>query len=509
MRRMDEQEIDKLYEKIINALENKQLQKNNDNEANEKIDEITKRFNKFLKEPYSFRVLKEIGNALRNKDPFYAKYLRIKAPIYDFDKLVEIASADDELKKHFDTSKDYDVDLNYLATLISPKDERRTVVVTPVAIFGINAKFETVSRVVSGEHWPIVSSLFPPLHSFAVSSLNAFHSFGLGALEILGGSWDTIESVISSIAKKDYPWKKKKIEVRSTTWNNLVSKKFKDKDYLINHTSMLYKGDLNEKYIAIFPPEKVSAHIGKILRFYFDKKRVKNQIKLLNNSIDITDIQLPGLKKRKIKVKDKVEKMMKPYYDIVEADKTDDKPFEIVPHKNNDDLIDTRILLMLAYKEKNEDVALNELSIYPDFVIAKRNIIYAFSDSIIKISKKQFQSTNPRYIINEVIDIDSSIDKEINETVRKAVHRKFNFKPEDIRTEFSSLYDGMIFAVNKPVGSNKLSWTSHNLVINMSNKKQVKSFVDKRDRIIWVKRREIEKLKKEKLKEKYLASSSH
>ena len=64
---MNDQNFDELFEKKMGALEEKQLQ-NDNNEANEKINEITKRFSKFLKEPYSFRVLKEIGNALRSKD---------------------------------------------------------------------------------------------------------------------------------------------------------------------------------------------------------------------------------------------------------------------------------------------------------------------------------------------------------------------------------------------------------------------------------------------------------
>jgi len=49
---------------------------------------------------------------------------------------------------------------------------------------------------------------------------------------------------------------------------------------------------------------------------------------------------------------------MKPYYDVVEIDKTDDKPFEIMSRKIDRDSVETEFLLMLAYKENNENVPL-------------------------------------------------------------------------------------------------------------------------------------------------------
>ena len=159
----------------------------------------------------------------------------------------------------------------------------------------------------------------------------------------------------------------------------------------------------------------------------------------------------------------------------------------------------SEILLRYAYNEKGMNVNRDDLETISDWIVGSRNVIYIFHNSTLKIDKGLFQSS--REPILEILDFNIDINNDMTKTIRNAIFKKFNLKPENIKSEFFSYEGGIIFSTDKPFDG-QIMWTKHKLHVGVSENKTIKISVKTKQKFIWIKKEEIDRLKEQTLKEK-------
>ena len=115
-----------------------------------KLNGVLKRFLRDFGEPESFHIAEEAIKAHYTNAPFCAKYIKIKglnSP--QVGNLVKMVAGRDDIN---DESR-------YLAYVFSFNGENKTTVVTPTAIYSVNADVKDVKEVVFNDQWNVFDSI--------------------------------------------------------------------------------------------------------------------------------------------------------------------------------------------------------------------------------------------------------------------------------------------------------------------------------------------------------------
>ena len=503
-------DIDEIYKKIMKTLRERQRNNNEQNSNDENIQRILNFFkqHRTLKNPHSFVIIKEVVKALKNKEPFYAKYIRIDGiDTLGFDNLFELFSPE---------VKDLRLYTHSFSNIVSLRDKDRSVILTPVGIFAVNVPgvaidFGLIRTTEGTEFEGAVSRAFTAVFSSNVGAKNLAFNSGYIALTADSVKDEKEEKVINEIVENKYPWRKKRIKIEHIIDEGAAPDEFRGMNEAIDEIDILYRGD-GKKNIVVVPPEKISVHIGKLTRFYFDPSLDKSKLRVFDDkTVDISGVDLPNLKKRKIPVGEKVTKKMELYNKIVKIDESGEKFYEEISFNNDDTGLDDT-LLRVAYREKDIDIrdirvirGMIKIPIYPysapegvasfKVIIGKKHIMFRFPDSIIKVSKKFL---SPEQIAGEIIDPSSP---KLTETLEKSIYKEFNIDPKndkDSRNYYIDPRDGILFNLNKTIGDEK-KWTERKInveTVNVQRKVLVKR------NVVWIREEEIKNVVSKSLKEK-------
>ena len=452
-------------------------------DATDPLTKLNKALKKFLREfgePEPFYLAEEIMKAHNSNVPFYAKYMKIKGlNSAQIGNLIRMVIGDD-----------IEDDSTYLAYVFSSnKGENRTTVVTPGAIYSVNADFEAVRDAVFNDQWNVLDELevaFPHRHHRTETYFDSGHTALFS--DVLSD-----DEALNAIAKEE--WKKITIDVRTEADRRFVPGEFKNK-IIKDKINALYRGN-GKKNIIHIPPEEFSIHLGKLLRFYFDK--TLDKIKISGDAIDISDLQLPGLKRKKIKVKEKIAKEMKVYKDLAEiGTEKEMQTIKRIPYNTKNWGSLSWMLLGLALKEKDSNISISDVWIggmlqSDMFIQVGKNVIIRQPGSLIKISDDQAEE-----LVDELrLAIRESIEK-----LENSAYGKFKLRPSQISHVFESLRDGIIITTKESVFFNTKEWKEHKITVPVSDENKVVTSVKTKGRIIWADKRAVKKVVNAAIREK-------
>ena len=450
-----------------------------------KLNDTLKRFLRDFGEPESFRIAEEAIKVHYTNAPFCAKYIKIKglnSP--QFGDLVKMVGGRDDIN-------DESGYLTYVFSFINGED--KTTVVTPNAIYSVSANIKYVKDVVFNDQWNVFDSIeltFP--HRFYLREVY----FDSGYTAVFSDV-PSEDETLNTIAKKEYNWKKRIIDVKTRADNRLIPEEFKDKGLVIkDRINALHKGDDKGKNIIYVPPEEFSIHLGKLLRFYFDKTLDKSQIKINDETVDISDLQLPGLKKKKINLKKKISKETQVYNDLAKIGiEKDMEPIRRIPYNTKSIKRSSLFLLELAIKEKDSSVNTSDIWIgdYSNYKILRigKNVIISKPGSLLKINTDAIAGGDSA---EKFVDELRSAVADSIEKLKYSVYDKFKLVSSQISCVCNNPRDGIIIATKDPIFWNTKEWKEYKITVPLSNRTKVNTSVRAKGRTIWADRKAVKKV---------------
>ena len=264
----DEQSDDRfeeIYEKLMKVIEDKQFPQNI--EGNDRLDEIIHNLRDFTYIPFHRKLLEGIKKALYSEDPYVGKF-PIKGVLSKRGISVLVNILAESKKEEID---DFVVDDYSPYVAVYHKRRNRTVLLLPTAIVGVDADVTTLMSSLRKWERKIDKNV-----ERRYGEIEAFDkAFGYGVVFFASKRGSTIYEIIDNIAREK--WRKEK---------------------LFEIMSALVKTDGKDS-IVIIPPEEITNYMLKKISTQFGIKIER--------------------KVRRISLSQKVEEILRPYKEIIEA----------------------------------------------------------------------------------------------------------------------------------------------------------------------------------------------
>ena len=502
---MSSKDVDELVNKMIEKLKEKQGggEQQNNNDPLHNATKNLKQYLKQFKEPHSFKVARGIIEALRNNQDFYVKYMKITEIIGLEDLLEVVSSVDSKNIKDILGGGRFEKADDGVTVAYSPPNSNRNIVLTPGAIFRVSGDFEKLRNLLPSYYstFPRAFRAFFDTFDYDVYDSVTSSPLDYGVVAVFGKDMNEFEQ-IEAIMKGGSQWKRIKLTVKDPIDKDLAPEEFKDKKYYIARVDALYRGTRDD-HLVIVPPEKITTYIGKLLRFYFDKSLDKSKVKVTDDAIDISEIDLPNVKKRKIKAKDRAEKIMKPHNEIVKAGLSDkgDKLVKIIPLRSKHSELSDVLLNLVALENKSDYDKVHvtrimnwfpfetyqvhfrrlHLNIKVDGNFTKK-ILYRVSNFV--IIPKDFPITNSEgeevSAVEEVVD---PLREEIISELEFTVHGKIG--RSTVKAKYHSFEEGIFIDFDRPLSSHD-RWTEHEIDYKVSDNRKSRLTVRTRGSVAWI-----------------------